>query len=41
MTLVAVPGKAGFYEKYGFSVRPVEDPGMQLGEFRYGKRTTR
>lgn len=35
--LFAAPGKAGFYEKYGFSVRPDEAPGMQLGEFEYEK----
>ncbi|WP_048138098.1 GNAT family N-acetyltransferase [Methanosarcina horonobensis] len=33
--LFAAPGKAGFYEKYGFSVRPNEAPGMQLIEFEF------
>lgn len=28
--LFAAPGKAGFYEKNGFSVRPIGAPGMQL-----------
>lgn len=28
--LFAAPGKASFYEKDGFSVRPTEAPGMQL-----------
>jgi N-acetylglutamate synthase-like GNAT family acetyltransferase len=33
--LFAAPGKAEFYEKYGFSVRPNEAPGMQLIEFEF------
>lgn len=33
--LFAAPGKAGFYEKYGFSIRPIDAPGMQL----YGDET--
>lgn len=33
--LFAAPGKAGFYEMYGFSVRPNEAPGMQLIEFEF------
>jgi ribosomal protein S18 acetylase RimI-like enzyme len=28
--LFAAPDKAGFYEKYGFSIRPSDAPGMQL-----------
>jgi N-acetylglutamate synthase-like GNAT family acetyltransferase len=35
--LFAAPDKAGFYEKYGFSIRPNEAPGMQLGEFEFRK----
>ena len=35
--LFAAPEKAGFYEKHGFTVRPGEAPGMQLGEFEYEK----
>jgi N-acetylglutamate synthase-like GNAT family acetyltransferase len=35
--LFAAPDKTRFYEKYGFSVRPNEAPGMQLGEFEYKK----
>jgi len=35
--LFAAQGKAGFYEKHGFSVRPADAPGMQLGEFEYKK----
>ncbi|WP_410507308.1 GNAT family N-acetyltransferase [Methanosarcina hadiensis] len=35
--LFAAPGKAGFYEKHGFTVRPGEAPGMQLGEFECEK----
>lgn len=33
--LFAAPEKARFYEKYGFSIRPNEAPGMQLGEFEF------
>lgn len=33
--LFAAPGKAGFYEKHGFSVLPGEAPAMQLGKFEY------
>ncbi len=33
--LFAAPGKAGFYEKYGFSVRPCDAPGMQLCDIEY------
>jgi N-acetylglutamate synthase-like GNAT family acetyltransferase len=33
--LFAAPGKAKFYEKHGFSARPDEAPGMQLGMFEY------
>jgi N-acetylglutamate synthase-like GNAT family acetyltransferase len=33
--LFAAPGKAGFYEKYGFSVRPSDAPGMQLCDVEY------
>lgn len=35
--LLAAPEKAGFYEKRGFSIRPEEAPGMQLGKFEYLK----
>lgn len=28
--LFAAPDKAGFYEKHGFSIRPIDAPGMQL-----------
>jgi len=35
--LFAAPDKAGFYEKYGFSIRPNNAPGMQLEEFEYRK----
>lgn len=35
--LFAAPEKARFYEKHGFSIRPVEAPGMQLGEFEHPK----
>lgn len=35
--LFAAPEKAGFYEKHGFSIRPSEVPGMQLGKFEYLK----
>ena len=28
--LFAAPGKVGFYKKNGFSVRPIDGPGMQL-----------
>lgn len=35
--LFAAPGKVGFYEKHGFSIRPDEAPGMQLVEFEYKK----
>jgi N-acetylglutamate synthase-like GNAT family acetyltransferase len=31
--LFAAPDEARFYEKHGFSVRPNEAPGMQLGKF--------
>jgi N-acetylglutamate synthase-like GNAT family acetyltransferase len=35
--LFAAPDKAGFYEKHGFSIRPGEAPGMQLGGFEFFK----
>lgn len=35
--LFAAPEKAGFYEKHGFSIRPGEAPGMQLGGFEFFK----
>lgn len=35
--LFAAPDKARFYEKYGFSIRPNNAPGMQLGEFEHRK----
>ena len=35
--LFAALDKAGFYEKCGFSIRPNEALGMQLGEFEYRK----
>jgi N-acetylglutamate synthase-like GNAT family acetyltransferase len=35
--LFAAPDKARFYEKYGFSVRPSEAPGMQLEKFEFLK----
>ncbi|WP_440945635.1 GNAT family N-acetyltransferase [Methanosarcina sp. T3] len=35
--LFAAPGKAQFYERHGFFIRPDEAPGMQLGKFELTK----